>query len=160
MEEKEFYYYLSHLNECHTNILRRISLLRRLFESDEDRIEGNALQVRTNEIHTSVADREGDCYHMHLREQCFRDKSELEKERISLLRKIRTERSILHSIEEQISSLPELKRNIMTHRYVDKLSWSEIQRMTGRSPAGLFKLHKEAIHTIESALCRETGHNH
>jgi hypothetical protein len=155
MEEKEFYYYLSHLNECHTDILRRISLLRRLFESDDERIEGNALPSRIHEINTSSGSWDADHYHVHLREKCMRDKAELDKERLSLIRRIRSEKHIVHSIEEQIYSLPELKRKIMTHRYIDKLSWSEIQRRTGRSAAGLFKLHKEAIHTIENALCRE-----
>lgn len=155
MENSELRFYLHHLSAFHLSVSRSIHLLLQLSESEESLIEAFSLQARKPEKASSGTGYDTDRFHLAIKENCIREKKELDREKSLILNRIREEKKIIVTIEGAIYSLPEPMRSICVLRYVNQLRWNDVQRETDRSAASVFKIHKDALRILEKHLCNE-----
>lgn len=159
MDRKELLDYLCHLSAVRTSISRGIFLLRQLEESEEALIEAFSLRsLRPHQV-SSGTGLDTDRFHIMIQENCNREKEELYREKQLIFNRIRRDKQIVTAIEVAICTLPEPMREICILRYINKFRWNDVQRETGRSPAGVYKIHREALQMLENKLCTARSEN-
>jgi DNA-directed RNA polymerase specialized sigma subunit len=130
-----------------------------LNESEEALIEAFTLRAIRPERITSSTGFDTDRFHIMIQESCDRDKEEIEREKSNILKRIQNQKRIVTMIEAAIFTLPEPMREISILRYINQLRWNDVQKKTGRSPAGIYKIHSKALEKLELKLCCSRNEN-
>jgi len=145
LDDSRSLYYLENLHECRMNIAKGLSLLRSLEENEEEIYQSIALRSRGVLHSGSDPSLHPEQVYFHFLDAYEKEKRSIERERVILRNYLRTENRKLVVIEGGIFSLAEPQRSVMVARYIDRLSWSEIQHRLKRSASRIYALHKEGL---------------
>jgi DNA-directed RNA polymerase specialized sigma subunit len=151
-DENMIMYYLNNLPECKVNVARGLSILNELEETEDQIYQALSLRCRSS---VTVNDRcfsSADQNFLRVQEECEKEKRAIHKERTLLQNFLKIENRNIIIIEECIFSLPEPQRSIIIARYIDRQSWSAIQKSLKRSASRVFVLNKEGVKAIIDAV--------
>lgn len=145
LDDSRCLYYLENLPECRMNIAKGLSLLRSLEENEEEIYQSIALRSRGILRSGSDVSMNPEQVYFRFQDAYEKEKKSIERERVLLRNYLRAENRKLVMIEGGIFSLPEPHRSVMVARYIDRLSWSQIQHRLKRSASRIYALHKEGL---------------
>jgi hypothetical protein len=145
LDDSRILYYLENLPECCMNITRGLSLLKNLEENDEEIYQSIALRSRGVLRSGSDTNLNPEQVYFRFQDAYEKEKRSIERERVLLRNYLRAENRKLAIIEGGIFSLPEPYRSVITARYIDRQSWSQIQHRMKRSASRIYALHKEGL---------------
>jgi hypothetical protein len=145
LDDSRCLYYLENLPECRMNIAKGLSLLRSLEENEEEIYQSIALRSRGILRSGSDSSMNPEQVYFRFQDAYEKEKKSIERERVLLRNYLRAENRKLVMIEGGIFSLPEPHRSVMVARYIDRLSWSQIQHRLKRSASRIYALHKEGL---------------
>ena len=127
------------------NIAKGLSLLRSLEENEEEIYQSIALRSRGILRSGSDPSMNPEQVYFRFQDAFEKEKKSIERERVLLRNYLRAENRKLVVIEGGIFSLPEPHRSVMVARYIDRMSWSQIQHRMKRSASRIYALHKEGL---------------
>lgn len=145
LDDTRSLYYLENLPECRMNIARGLSLLRSLEENEEEIYQSIALRSRGVVCSGSDPALNPEQAYFRFHDAFEKEKRSIERERVLLRNYLRAENRKLAIIEGGIFSLPEPHRSVMVARYIDRMSWAQIQHKMKRSSSRIYALHKEGL---------------
>jgi len=152
LDETLTMYYLQNLPECRINVAKGLCLLYELEESEEQIYQAVALRSRgilsVNRASAGCSDQGV----FRVQEDCDNEKRVIQNERTLLQNHIKNENHKIVILEGCIFSLPEPQRSVIISRYIERLSWPQIQQKLKRSASRIFSLHKEGITAIHEAI--------
>lgn len=145
LDDSRNLYYLENLPECRMNIAKGLSLLHSLEENEEEIYQSIALRSRGILRSGSDPSMNPEQVYFSFQDAFEKEKRSIERERVILRNYLRAENRKLVIIEGSIFSLPEPHRSVVVARYIDRLSWSQIQHRMKRSASRIYALHKEGL---------------
>lgn len=152
LDETLTMYYLQNLPECRINVAKGLSLLYELEESEEQIYQAVTLRSRGILSFNRVSSGYSDQGVFRVQEDCDNEKRVIQNERTLLQNHIKNENHKIVILEGCIFSLPEPQRSVIISRYIERLSWPQIQQKLKRSASRIFSLHKEGITAIHEAI--------
>jgi len=152
LDETLTLYYLQNLPECRTNVAKGLSLLYELEESEEQIYQAVTLRSRGIISVNRSSSNYSDQGMFRVQEDCDNERRVIQNERTLLHYHIKNENHKIIILEGCIFSLPEPQRSVIISRYIERLSWPQIQQKLKRSASRIFSLHKEGINAIHEAI--------